>query len=361
MKKEIICLIIPAFLLGCSKKSEEASPQAAPSQQVSPAAAAAPVQTVVVETPQVKEINDISNQVATLFAAKDYDKIDMLAVQFLASKEQFARGGWKLDAVYVGLCFPQEASNAEWENHIADIRTWIRAKPDSITPRVALADTLIAYAQKARGNGWANSVTEDGARLFSQRLSQASQVLSDAARIKDKCPEYWSAIMTVAMGMGLDKTRYTSIFNHAITNYPDYQQFYATRAQYLLPRWFGSEGEWENDLTISANKIGGEDGDMLYARVVWSIEPFGGISASAKANSLSWERVQKGFEVIQKRFPDSLSAISMRALLASQMGDRNDATKYFEMTQGKIDLAVWHDMDNYNGFTNWLYARKTKW
>jgi hypothetical protein len=353
MKKKIICLVIPAFLFGCSKNSEEVPPQQARGQQDS-TVAVAPVQTVGVETPQTKEINDISNQVATLLAAKDYDKIDARAAEFLTSREKYANGGWKFDAIYAGLCLPEEASDAEWENHLADIRAWIQAKPDSITPRVALADNLANYAWKARGSGWADSVTDEGGRLFSQRLNQAAQVLSDASIIKDKCPKYWSVKMTLALGMGLDKTRYDNIFNQATSDYPGYERFYSQRAYYLLPRWYGNEGEWESDLAKSADKIGGEDGDMLYAQVVWGIERDGVVRASFVAHSLSWERVQKGFDVIHKRYPDSLSAISIHALLAAQRGDRQDAARYYEMTQGKLDLSVWHDKENYDGFTNWL-------
>jgi hypothetical protein len=359
MKKKIIYLILPVLLLSCSKKPGPVSVHQPQDQQAS-TLTGCPFQIVVVETPQTKEIKDISGQVAILFAAKDYDRLNALVAGFQASKERYANGGWKLDAAYKGLSVPEDASNAEWEKRLTDLRAWIQAEPDSIIPRVALADNLTSYAWKARGGGLVDSVTDEGMRLFSQRLNQAAQVLAEAGEFKDKSPEYWSAVMTTAIGMQLDKNRFNNIFERAIGQFPDYEGFYAKRALYLLPRWYGEEGEWQSDLAQSADKIAGEDGDMLYAQVVWYVDAYGEVSKALKANNLPWERVEKGFDVIQKRYPDSLAAISKRSMIAAEGNHRNEATKYFEMTKGQFDPTAWNTRGGYNDLTNWLYGIVTR-
>ena len=309
----------------------------------------------MVETPEAKEIHDITNQVATLLAAKDYDKLDDLAAKYRASKECYADGIWKLALVYDALVPSDKVPDAEWEARLAALRDWILAKPDSITPRVALAIDLTAYAWKARGGGWANSVTEEGWRLFEQRLNQAVDVLTQAKPLKEKCPQYWVVLMRAALGKQVNKTQFKYIFDQAINLEPDFAALYFRRAIYLLPRWYGDEGEWEKDLAQSADRIGGENGDMLYAQVVWKMHNYMNSKNIFKEANLSWARVGKGFDAIEKYFPNSLAAKNESAQLAGLAADKEKARKYFIQTEGKVDLSVWDDKDEFIKFANWAF------
>jgi len=114
-------------------------------------------------------------------------------------------------------------------------------------------------------------LTDSGGQLFSDRLNQAMKVLDEAKGLKDKCPAYWTDQMDAAQGLGLNKTQFNDIFQQAINYESDFFHFYRVRAVYLMPRWYGGEGELEADLEKSADKLGGDDGDVLYARVVWGI------------------------------------------------------------------------------------------
>jgi len=138
-----ICLLPPLFLLGCSKKPSEAERRA--NIQALPTL---PFQITVVETPESAEISDISNSVVSLLAAKDYNKLDEVAAQYRSSKEGYADGRWKLIYVFEGLIPSENISDSEWEARLADIRSWVKAKPNSITAQLALANDMVAYAWK---------------------------------------------------------------------------------------------------------------------------------------------------------------------------------------------------------------------
>ena len=61
-------------------------------------------------------------------------------------------GYWKLNAIYTAVSNPEgdvQAADGQWEDHIAELRSWVTAQPKSITARVALANSLIDYAWKA--------------------------------------------------------------------------------------------------------------------------------------------------------------------------------------------------------------------
>ena len=272
-------------------------------------------------------VNLIAEQALGLLEVKDYDKLDALAAKLRASKERFADGMWQLAIFYDGLVPLNSEPEVVWDDRIQAIGLWATSRPESITARVAWGYVLVNYAWKARGGGEVNTVSPDGWRLFFQRLSQAVMILKPARSLNEKCPVYWSAMMRAALGLQARRLQFDSIFDEAIRSDPDYETSYYRRAIYLLPRWYGREGEWESDLAASADKVGGEDGDMLYAQVVWNMNQFYFLNPFPNGE-LSWRRVDSGFEVIEKRFPDALEARMERAYLACLAQNNLPATFY---------------------------------
>jgi hypothetical protein len=279
---------------------------------------------------------------------KSYDFLESYAAKYRASKEHFADGEWKLDSFYGGLDLPETAPDSMFVARITALTNWITAKPNSITPRVALANVLVSYAWKARGNDWANTVSKENALIFKDRLHQAAAVLSDARNLKEQCPGYWSALLNADLGLEVSRAEFETNFNDAINFAPDYTALYSARAIFLLPRWFGTEGELEKDLAAQADKVGGEKGDMLYAQVVWGLHrSLSFLGQIFNEHYFSWVRIDKGFDAIEKQFPDSLAAKNERAFLAELADDKMAARKYFEQTQGKADLSVFGSRENY--------------
>jgi len=304
-----------------------------------------------------REMLDRKTLANNLFEATNYDKLDDLAGTFRSSKEGYASGGWKLNDIYAGLVPPDKASEVDWQNRIAALQDWIDAKPDSITARVSLANVLVNFAWKARGSGWQNTVTDEGWRLFGNRLHQAMKVLNSAESLKAQCPYSWTVKMRAALGLQMDKDQFNDMFHQAMIYESDYEPSYVQRAVYLMPRWYGGEGELETDLAKSADQMGGDDGDMLYAQVVWGIHARASSPNVIKENHFSWPRVDKGFAIIEERFPDSLAAKSERACLAAYAGDVRKTKEYLAQTQGKADLVIWYTKDEYLKIANWAYGQ----
>jgi hypothetical protein len=302
----------------------------------------------VTQTPEEKERQEIRDSAISLFTAKDFDALDALARKHRESKEHYADGIWKLSEVYAGLQIDKRSSSdTQWTEHLSALEEWGKTKP-SVTARVALADSLVSYAWRARGGD--RTVTREGRKLFGERLKQATGVLTEARNearnLKELCPRWWSVMLQAALGLGVDQTGYDRIFNEAITIDSTYVPYYARKANYLLPRWHGRPGEWEAFIAKAADNIGGEDGDILYARVVWFTHTYRMFSNIFDENHLSWPRTDRGFAALEKRYPDSLAVKSERAYLAGLAGDAKSRT-YFDALGGKIDLSVWDTKDNF--------------
>jgi len=312
-----------------------------------------PFQVVVLETAEAMELKELTNKARTLLTTRDYDGLDDCLDKLRSAKKCWATGRWKLSDAYTGLVPADEAADAEWVGRLAALRHWVAAKPESVSARVALADFLTAFAWKARGAGGAGTVTDEGWQLFRQRLDESMNVLTEAGNLKAKCPEFWVIKMRTALGLQYDKPRFNAIFDEAVRFAPDYESFYFRRAIYLLPRWYGGQGEWEADLMKSADRLGGKDGDELYARIVWAVHKYGSADVF-KENDLSWARVDRGFEVIVEHFPDSLAAKSERANLAVLAHDREKSRQYFDQTFRQVDLSVWASRDDFVSYAVWV-------
>ena len=346
MKTKVINLLLVLALVGCSKKQ--------PGKVSGDAAKTMPSITVV-ETSETKERNQLKAQALELLNTKNYTALEALASKYRSGKDCYPDGYWKLAVVYNGLELDDNAPETEWQSRQKLLVDWIKARPESVMARITLARFLTYYAWNARSSAYAKEVKDTQWKLFYARLKQAWDVIKAAKSLQEKCPIYWSSVQQIALGSQLGKAQYDEIFNEAIQAFPDYGYYYNNRACFLLPRWYGAKGEWEIDLAKSADKIGGEKGDVLYARVVWDMHHYGNTVNVFKENTLSWERVDRGFAAIIKVYPDSLSAKNERAYLAAQAGDQPNAQKYFLETKGEVDLSVWGNKEEFDAGLKWAF------
>ena len=72
--------------------------------------------------------------------------------------------------------------------------------PNSLAARYGLAQSLISWAWEARGFGWASDVTEEGGKLFKERLLMARSVLDP---IKNQKEDPYLFGLRIELGVGL--------------------------------------------------------------------------------------------------------------------------------------------------------------
>jgi hypothetical protein len=309
-----------------------------------------PYPVVTVESEEDKEMSALTDQARTLFQARDFKKLETLFIKLRDSKEQFANGSWKLRFAYGGICPAEDSSETEWEIHFAKLQEWTNALPQSVAARVALADAFASYAWKAQGNGRGGEL---GRMFFTDGLTEASRVLVQARSLNERCPYMWSVMFRTELGISTDRKIFDANFKRAVAAWPDYMAFYQGRACYFLPRRNGEQGEWEADLEKSADQLGGDEGDLLYAREVWALHQSRVFSNIFAESNISWPRVNKGLEAIEKKFPASLQTLSEHAYLAALAEDATAAHKYLALIQGKVDLAIWQTRDTFLHCANW--------
>ncbi|MBW3636382.1 MAG: DUF4034 domain-containing protein [Armatimonadetes bacterium] len=302
-------------------------------------------------------------QGAALIAAKKYDEIEKVAAQQTQNPTIMSDGGWTLAPFYVGLWggTTDSKTDAQWQTNHAQIEAWHAARPNSQLARICLARSWTNGAWTARGSEFANKVSRQAWQTVEERQQKAAPIYQKLLSEKVTTPLLYAAAQRFGRLGGAPRSWHDEIFARAIAQFPAYTDFYRERAIYLLPRWGGAPGEWEQDLQKSADaeqvRAGAVAGDQLYARVVWGQTEFYGTMAApqktdlphtgrqsrrmARYAQIDWPRTQRGFDSILAQNPNSLSAATIYMRLRYQHGESTKARELLQIVGGRAETKAW--------------------
>ncbi len=303
----------------------------------------------------------IAANATDLLKAHNYRRLDTLSDELRSDGRTFSNGEWPIKFFFSGLCdLDETATNQEWENRLQLLRDWFDQDADSISARIAMARSLYNYGWKARGSGWASTVTAEGWRLLEERSIEARRIFSAAESIRHHCPIFFSTRLKIALTDGTPREVYDELFKQALEAFPNYSPFYMVRALYLLPRWHGKPGEWERFALESADHVGGEDGDILYAQIIWNMHDTRIYGNILKEAAVEWPRAQRGFEALCRRYPNSTAAISEYCSISgfAPTGARQLMRSLFERVGNRVDLSVWETKEKYLRDRAWAFSNQ---
>jgi hypothetical protein len=289
-----------------------------------------------------------------------FDWLDTTANELQKSKARFPGGDWKVRKFYEALITPANGDNSpdsEWEELLSKLRKWVDLKPGSMTAQVALAGGLTGYGGKARGSGWASEVTKEGWKVHSERSDQAEKVLMAVEKNRMSCVNWYDAMHFVAKARGWGIDRYNHYFEEAVKLEPLYWDFYQDKAVYLLPRWYGKPGEWEQFAEEASNRIGGKEGNILYSVVCWGIRRYYSSDEFFEKNKVSWERIKKGFVEREKIYGASYRYLNAFCLMAGAAGDRVTTRALLNRIGENWEPDFWTEKKYFDGYKTWAGAK----
>lgn len=279
----------------------------------------------------------VAKTAANLLKKSDYAGLEQLAGEIKARGYDIRQVRPELRAFYDA--FQLKGTDAEnlWLDRQTQIDGWMRAHPESLTARIAMADWYIGYAWKARGTGWSDTVSQDGWREMHARLQKAAELLDAAQTVDD--PEYYQLKITIAVDASDEKGEMGRLFEKGAALAPEYYPLYSNRAYFLLPRWFGEEGDREKFSRDCADALAGEKGDILYAELI-SAEATYDDGAVMKKLPFDYERARRGFLALAAMGKESNLWRSHLCRLAAISGDRETARRLFLKLGRDLDRSV---------------------
>jgi len=288
--------------------------------------------------------------IETDLVEEKFDELDRMAYELRSQKRRAAGGSWKLTEFYGALDKPT-LTDKDTLDHMAHLKRWIAQRPDSITARVALATSLHRWAWVARGNGMANTVTEQGWKLFNERIQESLDVLNAASRLRERCPQWYSEMMVVGLAQGWDEPKMREVFEQGIQFEPEYFDLYKQMAMYLLPKWEGKPGEVVAFATSSADRVGGEQGDAIYFHIAVAVIGKNGRNFGVK--EMDWSRIQRGYQAITAQYGTSERLKNKMAWFAYRFRDATVARQQFELIGDRWDRDVWRDRERFDEARDW--------
>jgi hypothetical protein len=299
----------------------------------------------------IHAVKEFDAAVAELFTQEKFTVLDCIADSLRSSKARFAGGGSKLHIFYTAVRQPEgHATDEDWKEHLERAERWVAARPESITARVALAESYASYAWYARGESSSDTVTGSGWKLFGQRLDKAKEILDEASSLEQKCPEWYAVMQEVALGQGWDMPREAALFERAIAFDSSYYLFYRNHAWFLAPQWNGGEGESAQFAQTMADRVGGKQGDLLYFEI--AIQLICRCEDSQFVH-MSWPRVQSGYAEVEKEYGVSLTKLNQFALMAIKARDSEVADGIFQRLGDNWDKDTWGSQAFFTSNRKW--------
>jgi hypothetical protein len=312
----------------------------------------------VVITPNESLVESIriEKEARNLLLANRFEEIERRAAQYRHTKAMYADGFWKLGSWYRGLgLVPRSSPDAQWTARIKKLQAWIKQKPKSITAHIALARAYHDGAYRARGGGWADSVSDAQWKLMYARLDQAAAVLEKVKSQRAQCPGWYAAALRIAKLQNWDRADFTALANEGLRYFPQYHDFHYSMAEYLLPRWFGLPGDWEKYAENAAKRVRGEASDILYARIVYSLQL--SLSDVFGESNISWDRAKRGYAALLKHYPCAIGIANGYAQLAAHAKDRELTKTVLEKyVKNRMDPEIWASEQDFIETRNWAYG-----
>jgi parallel beta-helix repeat protein len=297
--------------------------------------------------------DDDLGPVRELLQAEKFHELELIASRLRTEKLRSRGGNWKLAYFYdylgknwVGYGRPGK----DWLLEVFD--RWIKARPESITPYVAMARAYVTFAWDGRGISLASDVSAEGWKTYRGMLGKAKAVLEQAGKLEMDDPEVYHLLMQAEEGNS--ERAINRLFEQGIAVEQAYLPLYYIRAQYLMPRWGGSRGKLKAFVEEAVELTRESEGESLYARLISQL--FGSYSFEEfKKLGFSYERMKQGYADLLERYPDTRYYLTSYCRVASLYGDKKTARELFDRIGDDRDSTAWWSESDFNKYKRWAY------
>jgi hypothetical protein len=294
--------------------------------------------------------------VRAMLERKQFEALDDLANELDRTKARFAGGDWKSYRFQQALGAPAGGCNdtdEHWALLLETLKRWHEQRPASMAAAIAIADASVGYGWKARGGGFADTVTDEGWRLLRERMAPAEGIVTDAAGRGAKTPEWYRVMIDLGRAQSWDRARVDGLFDEAVALEPRYLHAYSAMARYLMPRWQGEEGDWERFAERSADRLGDREGSVVYSHIAWQISKYYRGADFYKQNRVSWPRIKQGFIDREALHGYSLRNLNAFCQLAGAAADRETTRALLARIGDAWDADVWKERKYFDGYRKW--------
>jgi hypothetical protein len=290
----------------------------------------------------------IAVRAASLWAKEDFAQLDKLCAEYRITKTKTPGGLWRLTELYKALA----AQAAERMDRVQSLtlgedrsKRWVAMFPNSPAAHLQYAGALVGQGWNARGTGFSNTVTPEGAALFRQKTSLARDYLEKNKQVASVDPHWYAMMLDVATWQGWPESAVKSLLEEALSRDPTYLETYFKAVNHYSRYWRGSDDRLDQFIKWAADRTPGPDGDALYARRYWGATEQS-YNGRLNATGVDCVRMMRGVDRLMQTFPDRRN-INYFAKFSVDCGDKQHAKALFEMIGDDLVLEAWWNSSKY--------------
>lgn len=262
-----------------------------------------------------------------LVQRRKFAELEDLVARIRAARGRDRNGRSYLNTFYAGVA-PAAETDEEFAADLPLYEAWLAAYPKSAAAHVALAKYWANYGWKARGTGYAYTVTEEGGKRYREGMDKARALVRKGYELAEQDPYLCSLDIQLANAFSDTPEDIEKTVARSLKIDPDFISTLTDPVIYYLPQWHGEPGDMKRWAERAAELTKDRWGEALYTLVVMNATEHRGVHVF-RDFEFSWPRTKQGFADLRKRFPDSTNHADFAVRLAGINGDRAEAQAGF--------------------------------
>jgi len=277
-----------------------------------------------------------------------FAEIETAEKRIREQRELIADGQPRLAALYRGVamcvdkkCPDADAPEADWIAVHERLEQW--AETGSVLALLARVHFQRAYAWRARGPGFVDTVPSEQWPIFRQRVAAAQALFAELPAAAAQMPWYAELMLLLHRdGGNWSRTEALQAYEYARARDPWYLSLYFVRGSLSAPKWGGSIAEHAEFVEQEIARADSPDlAAVLYARLHWSNQ-----SWMMFADKIaSWPKFRDSFDRLVELHPDQWN-INNYGQFACNAGDHVRLHEQL-LRMEYVIVPAWHDLDLY--------------
>jgi hypothetical protein len=283
--------------------------------------------------------------------SESWPELDALVDKLATSRERNEEGRFELQVMTDAISDWMEGRDEEHDQVTRrKLEHYVEQFPKSAFAPIAQAMQMHLAAWRARGYGFASTVTPEGWQLFREHNQQAWRVIEAAKSTSDRLPVWYLEAISIATDIGLPSDEILALLHEGARRYPGYYPLYIPFMRQYAPRWGGDYRTADAFVRKEVAAKSNPDGEILYTQLYWLIDQYEhGDPGFFEESQIDWSRMRTGFELLMKQFPNGKEIQANFVAFACRAGDGAtyykwrrtvDAGKFMTVAPNGISLEV---------------------
>lgn len=302
---------------------------------------------------ELEHRSQLQNEFAAAFAGSDFVQIESRYARALRTQERSPSGRFLAHAWMRAMRFA-EKDDPNWEAAEDKARKWVAQYPKSVLAAIAHSRIHRHRAWKARGRGYASTVTKEGWRNFALHMNRATEALASRAETGKTDPNWWYEMLDQAREQSWPQQRYSELAYAALQAFPQNHDIYRAIALNLVPQWGGSWQALAAFADEAVVRTREKQGQIMYARIYWNVARYFEPRLLTRPEG-NWPKFRAGLEELVARYPDSWN-LNRFAAFACDAGDKGTTRRLLARINDAVVAAAWANRATYNRCRSWAMS-----